>query len=397
MTTTTPDPAAEATTSANDTPSGAERPQRARRRTVVSPRVGRLLFHRPKHPWLTAAIVILVLLLLAEGWVRWVKPQLPIVRSGDAAEMILKARRLEELASTDPSGQAPLDVIFFGTSMMDSAIVPREFLQASTKFHTAYNASVVGAPAATQVRWINEVALKEVRPKMIVIGVHPIDLLLDDPLNLNIQPGQADVVFARVERELRPGVVGDLDRAFNDHVELVAQRGSLRQPKVMLDATWNQFSNNDPKPQIPLRDEDDWKRALRPDGTSTLFYGQHYKVTKAVSDLRSNLQKKDFSADDVYRLLDTVNARGRELGAEVVVVIPPVPLTAWKDGGVDLNSLKEGERLIAEASKSYGLDVIDFTDKGYPNDMFADILHSNDRGAVQFSHDLVVELETRKR
>jgi hypothetical protein len=316
-----------------------------------------------------------------------------VVRSGDAAEMVLKARRINELAAT----KADIDVMFFGTSMMDSAIAPREFLAASTKFHSAYNASIVGAPAATQVRWVNDIALRDMKPKLIVVGVHPIDLLLTDPLNLNIQPGQADVVFSRVERELRPGVLGDIDRALNDHVELVAQRGSLRQPKVMLDATWNQYRQNDPKPYIPLRDEDDWKAALESDGTSKLFNGQTYKTTKALSDLRTNLQKKDFSADDVYRLLGVMSQRGRELGAEVVVVIPPVPLAAWTEGGVDMGSVKDGERLIREAAASYRLEVVDFTDKGYPNNLFADILHSNDKGAVQFSRDLVVELESRGR
>lgn len=359
----------------------------------MHPRLARTIFRRPNHPWLTAAVVVVVLLLLAEAWVRWVKPQLPVIRSGDAAEMVLKARRLEELAATNPS----IDVMFFGTSMMDSAIAPREFLQASTKFRSAYNASIVGAPAATQVRWVDEVALRDVKPKLIVVGVHPIDLLLDDPLNLNIQPGQADVVFSRVERELRPGVLGSLDRALNGNVQLVAQRGSLRQPKVMLDATLNQLAGNEPKASIPLRDEDDWKQALDADGTSKLFYGQSYKVTKAVGDLRSNLQKKDFSAGDVYRLLGALRARGDEIGAEVVVVIPPVPLAAWRDGGVDIASVRVGERLIKEAAASYRLDVIDFTDKGYPTEMFADVLHSNEKGATQFSRDLVVELETRQR
>lgn len=361
------------------------------RKSIISPKVARTIFTRPAHPWLTACVIVVVLLLVAELWVRWVKPQLPVVRSGDAAEMVLKAKRLNELADTQPQ----IDVMFFGTSMMDSAISPHEFLGASTKYKSAYNASIVGAPAATQVRWVNEIALRDMRPKLIVVGVHPIDLLLTDPLNLNIQPGQADVVFARVERELRPGPLGVADRSLNEHVELVAQRGSLRQPGVMMEATWNQYRGNEPKPFIPLRDEEDWKRALEPDGTSKLFHGQNYKTTKAVSDLKSNLQRKDFSANDVYRLLGTLSARGKELGAEVVVVIPPVPLKEWKDGGVDINSLRDGERLIKEAGASYHMDVIDFTDKNYPTSMFADILHSNEKGSVQFSHDLVVELETR--
>lgn len=361
------------------------------RRSIISPRAVDSIFRPPKHPWVAAVAVLVVLLLVAELWVRWVKPQLPVVRSGDAAEMILKARRIDELAATDPR----LDVVFLGTSMMDSAISPREFLGASTKYRSAYNASIVGAPATTQVRWVEEIVLHDLRPRLIVVGVHPIDLLLTDPLNLNIQPGQSDVVFSRVERELRPGVLGTVDRYLNDNVELIAQRGSLRQPGVMMEATWNQYRHIDPKPFIPLRDEQDWKRALEPDGTSKLFHDQSYKPTKAVSDLRSNLQRKDFSANDVYRLLGALEQRARQFGAEVVVVIPPVPLEEWRAGGVDLASLRDGQELITQAGRSFGMDVIDFTDKRYPTSMFADILHSNAKGSVQFSHDLVVELETR--
>ncbi len=366
---------------------------RRQRRSLVSPEVARALSRPPRHPWLTALAVIVVSLLIAEAWVRWVKPQLPVVRSGDAAEMILKARRIDDIAAAHPQ----LDMMFFGTSMMDSAVIPREMLGASKSARTAYNASIVGAPATTLVRWANEVALVDLRPKLIVVGVHPIDLLLTDPLNLNIQPGQADVVFARVERELRPGIVGAVDRAANDHVELVAQRGSLRQPKVMLEATWNQYRQNEPKPYIPLRDEDDWRQALEDDGTSKLFHNQTYKPTKALSDLRTNMVQKEFSVRDLNHLLGSFKTRGDEIGARVVVVIPPVPVEVWREGGVDMGSLGEGERLIKDASARYGFDVIDFTGRGYPTEMFADVLHSNRKGAVQFSHDLMAELERRGR
>lgn len=391
----TADPSATATRKGAARRRGRGSPRRSPKRKRRAPRrgLGRFAFRRPTHPWLVSVAVLVVVLLVVECWVRWVKPQLPVQRSGDAAEMVLKARRIAELSGTE------LDVMFFGTSMVDLAIIPSEFVGASTRYRSAYNASVVGAPPSTQLRWIKEVALVDLEPKLVVVGLHPIDLLRNDPLDLNIDADQTDVVLARVERELRSGPLGALDRGLNDNVELVAQRGSLRQPEVMIEATWNQLRQNEPQPYLRLRDENDWRDALQPDGATRLpgFYDQAFRPTKVLSDLGEHFRSEDFSSVDVNRLLKALKERVSEWGGEIVVLIPPLPMQAWRAGGVDMRSLREGERVIKDLSASFGLDVLDFTDKGYPNELFADPVHANSTGAMQFSHDMVVELETRDR
>jgi hypothetical protein len=336
---------------------------------------------------MTGLAVALLALVATEGFVRWINPQLPVVRAGDAAEMILKARRIDEISRSSPE----IDLVFFGTSMMDSAVAPQTFLASSTKYDSVYNAGVVGAPTATQVRWSREIVLNRLDPGVIILGIHPIDLLLTDVLNLNIQPAQADVIFARVLRETKPGLTGDVERALNDNLELVRQRGNLRRPYVVAEATWNRLRGNKPKGFIPLRDEEFWVDHLTPMGESSLFHGDEgkFRITAVQDQLRANLRSDAFAVADVHRLIQAAQS---ENGAEVIIVIPPVPLDAWREVGVDLGALRYGEDLIKSIAAQYGVPVIDFTDVGYENELFADLVHMNDQGAERFSRDLSLTL-----
>jgi lysophospholipase L1-like esterase len=95
---------------------------------------------------------------------------------------------------------------------------------------------------------------------------------------------------------------------------------------------------------------------------------------------------------DVHRLIQAAQS---ENGAEVIIVIPPVPLDAWREVGVDLGALRYGEDLIKSIAAQYGVPVIDFTDVGYENELFADLVHMNDQGAERFSRDLSLTLNGR--
>jgi hypothetical protein len=329
-----------------------------------------------------------VALLLGEAWVRLVSEQLPTVRAGDAAEMVLKAKQIDTLAAQSRD----VDVVFFGTSMMDSAVNPDVYMDSSRNTSRVYNAGVVGAPSATQVRWANEIVLDRLHPKTIVLGIHPLDLLLTDVLNLNIQPAQADVIFGRVLRETEPGIGGDLQRWFYDHSELVRQRGSLRRPYVMAEATWNEVRGNKPKAFIALRDEAFWQDHLSPLGESSLFHGEQFKVTGVADQIKTNLRADAFSVDDVHRLLQVATDSGDDV--KVIVVIPPIPVGAWVKAGIDLTALRQGEQIITEIAKSYGAEVIDFTDRGYQPEDFADLVHSNERGAERFSRELAAAVDS---
>jgi hypothetical protein len=339
---------------------------------------------RPAHPWITAAAVLAAVLLLAEAGVRAIEPRLPVVRAGDEAEMVLKAKRIQELGSASPA----IDVVFFGTSMMDSAIDPEEFQRNASRMGSVYNASVVGAPVATQVRWAREIVLDQLDPATIVIGVHPIDLLLVDVFNLNIKAGQSDVIFATVERELRAGVAGDLDRWTHENLALVRQRGALRRPKVVADAAWNTVRSNPVEKFIPKRDEAFWAAHLSPLGESSLFAGDEFNITSVADQLKQNLTRDGFYVNDLYELLQV----GAPEGATTVLIVPPVPIDAWVQVGVDLQVLRQGQDLIAAIAAEKGITVIDFTDRNYPNELFADIVHLNDKGATRFSRELALAL-----
>ncbi len=328
--------------------------------------------------------MVVAVLALAEGGVRAIEPDLPVVRAGDEAEMVIKARQMDAAAATSSA----VDVVFLGTSMMDSAIDPKEFQRNSARFGTVYNASIVGAPLATQVRWTRDIVLDRLDPSVVVLGVHPIDVLRKDVFDLNIRPDQADVIFGTVERELRPGLPGDLDRWFHEHAALVRQRGNLRRPSVVASAAWDRVSGTPPEKYLPKRDAAFWAAHLGPQGGSTLFEGVSFRVSDVADRLRENLTPDGFVTADLERLLDVLAAEG----AKVVLVVPPVPLDAWVHVGVDRRVLRQGQDLIADIAAARRLPVLDFTDRNYPNELFADVVHLNDRGAVRFSRELALAL-----
>ena len=338
-----------------------------------------------RHPVVVVAVTLVAVFAAAELTVRWLEPQLPIVRAGDAAQMVLKAERIERIAASDPN----VDVVFFGTSMMDSAVSPEAFLASSPSIDSTYNAGVVGAPTATQVRWAEEIVLANLDPDVIVLGIHPIDLLLTDVLNLNIQPQQADVVFGRVLRETKKGPIGDAERFLYDQVALVQQRGNLRRPQLVTEAAWNQVVGNEPKRFIPLRDEDDWRPLLSPLGESALFHGETFRITPVQEQLRANMRADAFSVADLHRLFEVTLGEG----ARVVVVIPPVPVQAWQEVGIDLSALSAGTALIRSIAADFDVPVLDFSFAGYPNEAFADLVHMNERGADRFSRELAQRIE----
>lgn len=344
------------------------------------------IFSRPAHPWLAAAAVIVVILLVLEFYVRAVENQFETLRAGDSSEMILKAERLATMR-----GQH-IGAVFFGNSMMDTAVSPAFFVKNSKAYPTAYNAAVVGAPLQTRLRWGKEVVLRELDPDVIVVGIHPVDLLHTDFLKLNQDPQQADVIFSKVLRETDTSPVGSLDRSLNASLAVVRNRGVLRKPRTVWDATLRQVRGQ-PKPrEFDVRTEEEWQQLLKSDGEISLFHGVDFK-TESIKNtgpkIKENLQAKNFSTAELTTLLDAFGATGKR----VVVVIPPVPLEAWGQAGVDLAALHKGNELIMREGAARGMRVVDFTDRGYKNAWFGDVLHANGKGSVQFSKELAEELD----
>lgn len=349
---------------------------------------GSLVFRRPRHPWIFAIAVVVVVGLLLEGFVRWVEPQFETLRAGDSAEMILKAERIEQLGKESPK----VDLVFFGNSMMDTAISPDVLIKNSSTVTSGYNAAVVGAPLQTRLRWSQEIVLANLDPQTIVLGVHPVDLLHTDFLKVNQDATQADVIFAKVLRETDQSRLGSLQRAVNDNVALVRDRGILRKPRSLWDATWRQIRRQ-PKPkEFDVRTEEDWQAWLKDDGEVAMFHKEAFKpesIKNVGPKLRENLQVDNYSTTELRTLLDYLASTGKQ----VVLVIPPVPLQAWQDAGVDMDALRAGTRLIADTGNEYGFTTIDFTERGYKNGLFVDLLHSNDLGSLQFSKELAGELD----
>lgn len=351
-------------------------------------RARRRVFRAPKHPWLAAAGVLVVVLLLFEVYVRVIENQFETLRAGDSAEMILKAERIVELSNTDRH----VGAVFLGNSMMDTAISPGTFLGNSKTYKSAYNASVVGAPLQTRKRWADEIVLANLDPDVIVLGVHPVDLLHTDFLKINQDPEQADVIFGRVLRETNTSPVGAAERAVNDNIAIVRDRGILRRPRTLWDATVREVKG-EPKPkEFDVRTIEDWQAMLSPNGEISLFHKQPFKqesIKNQGPKLAENLQTANFSTVELNSLLDFLASTGKK----VVLVIPPVPLDAWNAAGVNMDALHQGNKIISDAAASRHFAVLDYTDRGYKNGLFGDVLHANDLGSLQFSKQLAADLD----
>ena len=127
---------------------------------------------------------------------------------------------------------------------------------------------------------------------------------------------------------------------------------------------------------------------------SSLFTGKAFQITSVADQLKKNLVADGFYLNDLESLLRVVRDEATARGVEpkVVMVIPPIPTDAWIQVGVDFAVLRQGQDLLARVAREHDIPLLDYTDRSYPNELFADIVHMNDAGALRFSRELSLQL-----
>ena len=327
------------------------------------------------------AVIILVMVLLAELYARAIGPHFP-VKLDALGEMVRKREQL-----SGPAG-AQAQVIFVGDSMMDVGGDPATFAKASKSYEHAYNASLLGAPIAGTSTWMQQVVLPQTTPQVVVLGVAPSAVLAPD------------VDFSGVARDQVQDQISQtgsdtwltLSQRAADMSALVKYRRSLRSPQAVADATSEALSGSDP-PTNPVFEkmqvEGYWERTVNDLGQvvnlSADKLGRKFNPELAVQLVS---QEPTFSSFD--RALDMYAAQN----VAVVVVVPPIAVAVWQDSGVDVAKWRAVAAEIKARATQHGVEAIDYTDAGYGRELFNDYVHLNEEGARRFSIGLAQQLDS---
>lgn len=363
----------------------------------------------PRRPRLAgrAALALVATLLVAEGLARVLGSHLPPLLTGDDIEMELKAARIDQLAA-GPVAQQP-QVVVFGNSMLDAGLSPEVFTAASADWDRAYNAALIGAPVTSQARWAEQHVLDGLDPGLVVLGVSPLDLLDVNPLDLldvGRGEGRSQTVEAAFDASLDrldPTPLQRLQAWADDTSYLVRHRASLRTPRALGRAIGDTVTGAPAREGIPQkatvqggqvvdRDRAFWEGAIRPTGGTSQFHERRLDQSRD-PDLEGRIASAVVSAD--YRperlrtLLEAVQAEGRR----VVVVAPPLAVSTMSAEPGARQRLAEGIELMRSVAEPFGAEVLDFTSRPFPLEMFADVSHLNGPGADRFSRALALALD----
>lgn len=338
---------------------------------------------RTTHTGWRLVAIVLVVLVVAEGYVRLIAAYLPPPTTPGAGEVAFKKSRLEQLGAA-----GGVSVVFMGDSMMDSALDPAVFLQHAPSAPSAYNASLQGSRLTTQQQWAHEIVLPAVRPKVVLQAVNP---TLVSTLGTSAdQLGVYDAILAANIRSVRGDIWQNATEAASEHVYLVRYRDALRRPGVLGGATVNRFTGGQEFPQ-PARPPGFWERTLTPAGQVT-EYADGQAARTGPDGLITNIRIMLESSRD-FTPMNSITSRYKSAGVQTVVVIQPVAFDIMTASGLDVAPWKAAAADIRRRAEAEGLPVIDFSDTPYTRDHFFDPLHLNAKGSARFSTELAQRYE----
>lgn len=325
-------------------------------------------------------VIVVVMVLLAELYARSIGPYFPVKLDG-LGEMVRKREQL--------SGPAGLNaqVVFAGDSMMDVGGDPAAFAAASKRYEHAYNASLLGAPIAGTAAWMKRVVLPGSTRQVVVLGVAPSSVLAPDVDFSGVARDQVEDQISQTESDMWLTATEQAE----EWSALVQHRRYLRSPQAVSDATSDALSGSDPasNPGFErMRVEGYWERTVNE-------FGQ-------VVNLSSDKLGRQFNPEVAHQLvaqqanyqsLDRALEMFAEEGVAVVVVVPPIAVAVWEASGVDVAKWRAVATEITAHARAHGVPSVDYTDTGFPREMFNDYVHLNEAGARRMSTDLASRLD----
>jgi hypothetical protein len=314
--------------------------------------------------------VMLAVVLVLELGIRLLASHLPEPLVWHSYETQRKVHQMDELAK-----KGGADIVFVGSSMMDTGLEPNT-IQARLGGRTvAYNASLASSiPRMTEL-WALDVVLPRLHPKVLVLGVDSFDLA-DTPSNRTVFY-DAFVRSAGGRGAIgRDGVLQKTDRWLSDRLALWNHRFELRDPKAVVKAVFG---------RPPAQDRE--AAALEANGRQTLGQDQQFVDRAGLDTSHWALGTKDSAA------IDRLIARAESRGTKVVLVDLPVTnefVARHPHGQADYDTFRTA--LQAQAHRD-GAELI-LMDSLRDESLFGDELHLNRRGAQVFSTELAHSLQS---
>ena len=357
---------------------------------------------RQRATWPRALVVVLVMVLLAEGSMRALEDHLPRNFAGDQIEVELKYDQLRALAAADD--EQPVDILFLGNSTMDAALNPAVFAEASQKYDKPYNAALLGQPLPSVRRWAEQFVMPRVSPNVVVLGVTPLDL--PDTDLFGVTKTAVEAAFDNTFDRLDPTPLQNLDRRVSSASALVRQRSAFRSPIELWRAVQDkisgeekQFSGAGPTTletgETVLRTREVWEqRLLQPRGGNANYWGATYDGV--VFAQMSDAEKKVFSnaVVDVSQIRNVVDVI-RDAGVDrVILVITPHNLDGLERTGGSLDGFRRSTQSIIEFGRGEDIPVVDFTRADWPLADYFDLAHLSKAGSTRFSTELATVIDS---
>lgn len=316
---------------------------------------------------------MLAVLLVAEIGVRVISDDLPPPLVWHTYEAQKKAAQMDRLAE-----RGGADVVFLGTSMMNTGLSPSAFASQLGNGVTAYNAALSSQVGRQAELWARLVVQPKLRPKVLVLGVSSPDF--DDLGNAPTTFYDAFLDSSAVERALgRSSAMDKVDRWIGDRSELWHHRFQLRDPPTV----WRALRGR-------AAEEANEVTAIGPDGQSSAVSGRRFEDRILGFGLNmSNWAPGTTDVDAIARLV----RRAKSAGTMVVLVDMPVTdefIARHPNGQADYDTYRSLLRTFATRMSVRLIEVTDLRDHA----MFADEIHLNAAGAAAFTAAIASQLAT---
>jgi len=322
--------------------------------------------------------IVVVVLLAAEGGVRWLEPALP---AREHSEVFYKRDQYRSLAHKGAS----LDVVGVGASMMDAGFDPATFDQRSTRFRGSYNGSIRGAESTLMDEWVNRSLAPEHRPRLIILGIHPLQVgkakgALDE-LNLLTSKGIDVAIRQTTVRRWSP-----LQEDAEHWSALVRQRSLFFRPGVIVRAVRDRVEGRTAASQQEEQNPTFWSRNMTGRGYNAQYASQPDEATTD-TNMASLLNKLYGGGYDLGGLEATLRGLRRP-GTQVVLVLTPMDRTTLIASGWNPVPYAKASADIALLTRRLGVPMLDLSDRVWESSLFHDKLHLDQAGADRFSAEV---------
>lgn len=303
---------------------------------------------------------------LLVGIVQVLRPAIEPVDPYGITGALQKEAQMDRIAEGDP-----VDIVFTGTSQILVSLDPT-IVDATAGTHS-YNAALTGGTPQVQVEWLLDQVVPTLHPRQVVIGVSHLDLLDESP-RLN------EVIDSWNEaRKHLDGPLAELDRALSESVAIIDRRQSLRDPAEWVRAVFRGLQGTEAPP--PRQ-----SKTLTPEGQDLIWSDLEYhggedvrRFTREEVVPTWSVGTKQSSA--LREMLVELQAQD----IEVVLVMMPLTQDLIELHPNGLADVTEGEKALEALAEDVGVDILRYSDSPWPDEIFADPLHLNGRGAELFS------------